>query len=95
MFFSTATVPKKKSIKAFSPTNMASVSDKHGPFRQCIQILGTLDMYPDFGYIAIFALFQDKDSQGVVMSHFVLLNISSVLFLNIHDYIIYNVRPPR
>jgi hypothetical protein len=45
---------------------MASVSDKHGPFRQCIQILGTLDMYPDFGYIAIFGLFQDKDSQGLI-----------------------------
>ena len=45
---------------------MAPVCDKHGPFRQCIQILGTLDMYPDFGYIAIFGLFQDKDSQGLV-----------------------------
>jgi len=40
--------------KALFPTNMAPVCDKHGPFRQCIQILGTLDMYPNIGYIPFF-----------------------------------------
>ena len=61
-----STCSKKNPSKALFPTNMAPVSDKPGSSRQCIQILGTLDMYPDFGYIAIFGLFQDKDSQGLV-----------------------------
>ena len=55
---------------------MASVSDKHGPFRQCIQILGTLDMYPDFGYIAIFGLSQDKGSQGYIHAVGIVLRVA-------------------
>ena len=61
IFFDSSCSKKKVPSKALFPTNMAQVSDKHGPFRQCIQNLGTLDMYPNFGYITMFGLFQDRD----------------------------------